>query len=87
MFVISLHMVKHCLPNDSFEDMVKLVADAGSVEMKKYLSKCPKNGTHLCRHSYEELLEVMNEYVETPLLEVLRSEPFTIFIDESTSWQ
>ena len=85
MFTISLYMVKHCLPNDSFEDMVKLVGDAGSSEMKTYLAKCPKNGTHLSIHNYEEYLDVMNEYVEKPMLEVLKSEPFTIFIDETTA--
>ena len=85
MFTIALHMVKHCQPNDVFEDNVKLVSNAGSVEMKEYLSNCPKNATYLSHHSYRELLEVMNEYVEKPILEALRSEFFTIFIDETTA--
>ena len=47
MFTVSLYMVKHRLPNDSFEALVKLLADAGCEDIKKYLLQCPKNATYL----------------------------------------
>ena len=84
-FTIALHMVKNCLPNDGFQDMVKMVADAGASELKQYLQDCPKNATHLRRQSFEEMLTVMNDYIETPVLEALKSEFFTIFTDETTA--
>ena len=85
MFSVALYMVKHCQPNDSFEDMIKLVAENGSSELKKHLSEGARNAQYLNHHSYRELLQVMNDYVEEPLLEAARSQPFTIFIDETTA--
>ena len=35
--------------------------------------------------SFKEILEVMNEYVEMPILEAAEGKFFTIFIDETTS--
>ena len=85
MFTVALYMVKHRLPNDSFGDMVKLLADAGSDVIKKYLSQCPKNASYLSHQSYDELLQVMNDFIERPLLEKAKGEFFTIFIDETTA--
>ena len=85
MFTVALYMVKHRLPNDSFEDMMKLLANAGSKEMKQYLSECPKNATHLSFKSYKKLLVVMNSFIEKPMLDAAKGQWFTIFIDEKTA--
>ena len=84
MMNVCLYMVKHRLPNDSFEDMMNLVANSGSTPVKNYLSKCRKNATFLSHHSHHEILETMNEFVETPILEAAKNQWFTIFIDETT---
>ena len=85
MFIIALYMVKHRLPNMSFEDMVNLIADAGSSNMRSYLDSCAKNATYTSRTTYTEILKTMNEYVEKPFLESLRKSLYTIFIDETTA--
>ena len=85
MFIVVLYMVKHRLPNDSFEDLMNLVAEAGSVDVKKYLSEAPKNATYMSIQSFKEILEVMNEYVESPILEAAKGQFFTLFIDETTA--
>ena len=85
MFTVALYMVKHRLPNDSFGDLVKLLADAGAEDIKKYLLQCPKNATYLSHQSYQEILEVMNDYIEKPILEEAEGELFTLFINETTS--
>ena len=86
MFTVALYMVRKCLPNDLFPEMIKLAADVGASGLKQYLNECPKNATHLSSYSYEEILDVMNEYIEKPLVEALKAqEAFTIFIDETTA--
>ena len=35
MFTVALHMVKHCLPNDSFSDLLSLAGDVGASELKQ----------------------------------------------------
>ena len=69
----------------SFEDLMKLVAEAGSVDVKKYLSEAPKNATYMSIQSFKEILEVMNEYIEGPILEAAKGQFFTLFIDETTA--
>ena len=41
--------------------------------------------TYTSSESFKEILEVMNEYVEMPILEAAEGKFFTIFIDETTS--
>ena len=57
--------------------------------MDEFLTKAKtegaKNAQYLNHHSYRDLLEVMSEYVEKPMLEAASSQPFTIFIDETTA--
>ena len=78
-------MVKHRLPNDSFSDLLQLVADSGSKDVRKHLLGMAKNATYTSFLSFKELLQVMNEYVENPLLEAAEGKWFTIFIDETTA--
>ena len=61
MFTVALYMVKHRLPNDSFSDLLQLVADSGSEEVKKHLLEMPKNASYLSSNSFNDLLLVMNE--------------------------
>ena len=42
MFSVALYMVKHRLPNYSFADLMNLVAESGSEDVKKYMSNLPK---------------------------------------------
>ena len=58
MFPVGLYMVKHRCPNDAFPDLMKLLANSGSVEIKKYLFDCPKNANYMSPRSYKELLKV-----------------------------
>lgn len=85
MFVIVNYMVKHRLPNVSYEDMVHLIADAGSSEMKQFLESCPKNALYTSHTTFLEILKTMNEYIEKPFLENLRKSFYTIFLDETTA--
>ena len=85
MLTVALYMAKHRLPNDCFGDMINLLANAGSEEIKKYLAQCPKNASYLSSNSHKEILEVMNDFVETPILEAAKGQLFTIFIDETTA--
>ena len=39
---VALYMVKHRLPNYSFADLMNLVAESGSEDVKKYMSNLPK---------------------------------------------
>ena len=63
MFTIILYMVKHRLPNDSFSDLLKLVADCGSEDIKKHLFETPKNATYMSPQSFAETLAAVNEFV------------------------
>ena len=85
MFTVGIYMVKHRCPNDSFPDLMNLAANSGADDIKKYLSECPKNANYLSPQSFKELLKVMNDYVEKPILEAAKGELFTIFIDETTA--
>ena len=85
MLDVGLYMVKHRLPNDSFSDLLNPVADSGSEDVKKHLLGMAKNATYTSLHSFTELLQVMNEYVEKHLLEAAEGKWFTIFIDETTA--
>ena len=85
MFTVVLYMVKHRLPNDSFADLLQLIADSGSDDMKKHLSGMAKNATYMSLESFTDVLKAINEYVENPILKVADGKLFTIFIDETTS--
>ena len=85
MFTVVLYMVKHRLLNDSFADLLQLIADSGSDDMKKHLSGMAKNATYMSLESFTDVLKAINEYVENPILKVADGKLFTIFIDETTS--
>ena len=85
MFTVAFYMVKHRLPNDSFADLLNLVASSGAEDMKKYLIEAPKNATYTSDISFNLILETMNEFVENPVLESAKEEFFTLFIDETTA--
>ena len=67
MLTVILYMVKHRLPNDSFSDLLRLVADCGSEDIKKHLIDTPKNAMYMSPKSFAEILATMNEYVENPI--------------------
>ena len=73
------------MSNHSYEDLVRLVSDCGSDALKKFIIKSPKNATYLSERTFSNILKVLNDFTEEPLLKSLKAaNHVTLFHDETT---
>ena len=85
MFRICHHIIKKMMSNHSYEDLVRLVSDCGSDALKKFIIKSPKNATYLSERTFSNILKVLNDFTEEPLLKSLKAaNHVTLFHDETT---
>ena len=85
LFRTAHFIIKKMMSNLTFTSLVKLISDCGSDALKKFILKSPKNATYLSTRTFDNLLTVLNDYTEEPLLESLKAANYvTLFHDETT---
>ena len=84
-FRVVNHIVHSVFPNKSFESLVELIASCGSEQVKKHLLTCAQNAKYTSSTMFTKYLEIINKYIEEPLLHSLRnSQLFTLSHDDTT---
>ena len=84
LFLIVKYQVSNNLANDKFESLINLIAMAGSDQIKKYIQNSGKNATYRSDATFQNVLTVLNRYLENKVLEKVRTSHFTLFHDETT---
>ena len=84
-FRVVHHIVMNIFPNYSFGSLVELISNCGSDIVKNHLLTCARNATYTSKFMFNKYLEVLNKYIEDPILHSLQSTDFfTLYHDETT---
>ena len=67
----------------NFQDIVELVAECGGKEVQTHLLSAPKNATYMSAQYIAKYIDVINQYLEVPLLTSLRQNKFAMYNDET----
>ena len=79
------YIIKKMMSNQTYESLVKLISKCGSDVLQKFMIKSPKNATYLSHRTFSNLLKVLNDFTEEPLLKSLKEADYvTLFHDETT---
>ena len=73
------------LSNMTYTTLVQLISDCGSEVLKKFIIKAPKNASYLSLRTFDNIIKVLNDFTEKPLLQsIQKSRYVTVFHDETT---
>ena len=85
LFRTAHYQIKHMMSNLTYKSLVKLISECGSQELKKFMMKSPKNASYLSLRTFDNILQVLNNFTEEPLLQSLETSNYvTLFHDETT---
>ena len=85
MFRTVLYQVKNMMANIKYNSLLEHIADCGAEALKKFLLKRKKNASYLSVKTFEKILDVLNDFIERPLLDSLRkSRNFCVYHDDTT---
>ena len=85
LFRTSHFIIKKMMPNHTYPELVKLISKCGADALKKFIIKSPKNATYLSSRTFANILKVLNDYTEEPVIKSFQESSYvTLFQDETT---
>jgi hypothetical protein len=85
MFITVLYQVKHLMSNRLYTSLLQHIADCGAETLKKFVLNSKKNASYFSVRTFDKILDVLNAFVENPLINSLkRAQNFCVYHDETT---
>ena len=85
MFKTVLYQIKHLMANRSYTSLLEHIADCGAETLKKFASNSKKNATYFSVRTFDKMLDVLNTFIEKPLIDSLKqAQNFCVYHDETT---
>ena len=85
LFQTSHFIIKKMMANHTYPELVKLISKCGSDALKKFIIQSPKNATYLSSRTFKNILKVLNDFTEQPLLKSFQKSNYvSMFQDETT---
>ena len=81
--ITHLMIKKNWAHTHNFQDIVELIAECGGKEVQTHLLSAPKNATYMSAQYIAKYIDVINQYLEVPLLTSLRQNKFAMYNDET----
>ena len=79
------YIIKKMMSNQTYPSLIKLISKCGSDALKMFIIKSPKNATYTTQKTFTQILKVLNNFTEEPLLKSIEESKYlTLFHDETT---
>ena len=81
--ITHLLIKKNSVHIHNFKDIVELIADCRGKEVRTHLLNVPKNANYMSPQYIAKYIDIMNRYMEVPILTSLRQNKFAMYKDET----
>ena len=81
--ITHLLIKKNWVHTNNFKDIFELIADCGGKEVRTHLLNAPKNANYMSPQYIAKYIDIMNRYLEVPILTSLHQTKFAMYNDET----